>query len=152
VGPRTGLDEVERRKFLTLPGLEPRPLGRPARSQSLYQLSYPGSLYIRFKINHDVKYRTGVSVVILVSVVIVAVLLKEDLALREERIMELQVNSDYCGQMVSLSGCVRQLTAQTHTHTNSVCCRVYSSDNFVRKALPPLRLRLLIYHLPYSCK
>jgi hypothetical protein len=23
VGPRTGLDDVERRKFLTLPGLEP---------------------------------------------------------------------------------------------------------------------------------
>jgi hypothetical protein len=26
------------RKFLTLPGLEPRPLGRPAHSQSLYRL------------------------------------------------------------------------------------------------------------------
>jgi hypothetical protein len=39
VGPRTGLDDVERRKFLTLPGLELRPLGRPARSQSLYRLS-----------------------------------------------------------------------------------------------------------------
>jgi hypothetical protein len=43
VGPRTGLDDVERRKFLTLPGLEFHPLGRPARSQSLYRLSYPGS-------------------------------------------------------------------------------------------------------------
>jgi hypothetical protein len=29
VGPRTGLDEW--RKFLTLPGLELQPLGRPAR-------------------------------------------------------------------------------------------------------------------------
>jgi hypothetical protein len=29
-GPRTGLDDVEKRKFLTLPGLELRPLGRPA--------------------------------------------------------------------------------------------------------------------------
>jgi hypothetical protein len=28
---------------LTLPGLEPRPLSRPARSQSLYRLRYPGS-------------------------------------------------------------------------------------------------------------
>jgi hypothetical protein len=28
---------------LTLPGLEPRTLSRPARSQSLYQLRYPGS-------------------------------------------------------------------------------------------------------------
>jgi hypothetical protein len=30
-------------KFLTLPGLELRPLGHPARSQSLYRLCYPGS-------------------------------------------------------------------------------------------------------------
>jgi hypothetical protein len=39
VGPRTGLDNVEKRKFLTLPGLELRPLGRSARSQSLYWVS-----------------------------------------------------------------------------------------------------------------
>jgi hypothetical protein len=42
VGPRAGLDNVEKRKFLTLPGLELRPLGSPARSQSLYRLRYPG--------------------------------------------------------------------------------------------------------------
>jgi hypothetical protein len=36
-------DDVEKSKFLTLPGLELRPLGRPARSQSLYRLHYPGS-------------------------------------------------------------------------------------------------------------
>jgi hypothetical protein len=46
VGPRTGLDDVEKRKFLTLPGLELRPLRRPARSQSLYLLRYPGSIII----------------------------------------------------------------------------------------------------------
>jgi hypothetical protein len=28
---------------LTLPGLEPQSLSRPARSQSLYRLRYPGS-------------------------------------------------------------------------------------------------------------
>jgi hypothetical protein len=39
VGPRTGLDDAEKRKFLTLPGLE---LCRPVRNQSLYRLSYPG--------------------------------------------------------------------------------------------------------------
>jgi hypothetical protein len=44
VGPKTGLDDVERRKILPLPGLELRPLGRPIRSQSLYRLNYPGSL------------------------------------------------------------------------------------------------------------
>jgi hypothetical protein len=32
VGPRAGLDDVEERKILTPPGLELRPLGRPARS------------------------------------------------------------------------------------------------------------------------
>jgi hypothetical protein len=37
------MDDVEKRKFLTLPELELRPLGRPARSQSLYRLRYPGS-------------------------------------------------------------------------------------------------------------
>jgi hypothetical protein len=44
VDPRTALDDVEKRKFLTLPGLElpPDSLGRPARSQSLYRLRYPG--------------------------------------------------------------------------------------------------------------
>jgi hypothetical protein len=39
VDPRAGLDDVERRKFLTL--------SRPARSQSLYRLSYLGS-YVPF--------------------------------------------------------------------------------------------------------
>jgi hypothetical protein len=39
VGPRAGLDGVEKRKFFTLLGLELR----PARSQSLYRLRYPGS-------------------------------------------------------------------------------------------------------------
>jgi hypothetical protein len=40
VGPRAGLNAVEKRKSLPLPGLEFRPVGSPARSQSLYQLSY----------------------------------------------------------------------------------------------------------------
>jgi hypothetical protein len=43
VGPITGLDEEERRKILPLAGLELRPLSCPARSQSLYRLSYPRS-------------------------------------------------------------------------------------------------------------
>jgi hypothetical protein len=43
IGPKAGLDDVEKRKFLTLPGLELLPLGRPAHSQSLYRLSYLGS-------------------------------------------------------------------------------------------------------------
>jgi hypothetical protein len=44
VDPRASLDDMEKWKFLPLPGLEPRPLSRPARSQSLYRLRYPGSL------------------------------------------------------------------------------------------------------------
>jgi hypothetical protein len=43
VSLRAGLDDVEKRKFLTPSVLELRPLGRPARSQSLYRLHYPGS-------------------------------------------------------------------------------------------------------------
>jgi hypothetical protein len=43
VDPRVALNDVEKRTFLTLPGLELRPLGRPARSQSLYRLRYPRS-------------------------------------------------------------------------------------------------------------
>jgi hypothetical protein len=39
VGPRTGLDDVEKIKFFNLPRLELRPL----RSQSRYRLSYRGS-------------------------------------------------------------------------------------------------------------
>jgi hypothetical protein len=44
MGPRTGLD-VQKKTLLTLPGLELRPLGLPAPTQSLYQLRYPGSSY-----------------------------------------------------------------------------------------------------------
>jgi hypothetical protein len=41
--PKAGVDDLEKRIFLTLPGLEVRPLSRPGRSQSLYRLRYPGS-------------------------------------------------------------------------------------------------------------
>jgi hypothetical protein len=43
VDPRAGVDAAEKTKVLTLPGLELRPLGRLARSQSLYRLLYHGS-------------------------------------------------------------------------------------------------------------
>jgi hypothetical protein len=41
VDHRAGLNDME--KILAPPELELRPLGRPASSQSLYRLSYPGS-------------------------------------------------------------------------------------------------------------
>jgi hypothetical protein len=45
VGPRAGLDtQLRGRILLPLPGIEPQSSGRPARSQTLYCLSYPGSL------------------------------------------------------------------------------------------------------------
>jgi hypothetical protein len=53
VGPRSGLDDVEKRKFLTLPGLEIRPFCLPGRNHSLYRLSYPGSLSDCRKLNVD---------------------------------------------------------------------------------------------------
>jgi hypothetical protein len=40
VDPRAGLDDMEKRKFLTLPGLELRSLDRPSHSQSLYRLHW----------------------------------------------------------------------------------------------------------------
>jgi hypothetical protein len=43
VDPRAGLDDLEKRKFLTPPGLELLPLSRPARSQLQCRLSYLGS-------------------------------------------------------------------------------------------------------------
>jgi hypothetical protein len=42
VSPRAGLDDVEKRKFLTLPGLDLRPLNRAARSQLIYRSRYSG--------------------------------------------------------------------------------------------------------------
>jgi hypothetical protein len=44
VGPRARLDDLEERKFFTLPELELRPLGRTGSSHSLYRLRYPGSI------------------------------------------------------------------------------------------------------------
>jgi hypothetical protein len=46
VDPTAGLDDVEKRKFSTISGLELQLLGRPARSQSLYRLHYPGSPFV----------------------------------------------------------------------------------------------------------
>jgi hypothetical protein len=56
VNPRAGLDDVKKRKFLTLLGLERLPLGRPARSQSLYRLRYPGSCH-NLKIGSKIFYK-----------------------------------------------------------------------------------------------
>jgi hypothetical protein len=63
VGPRAGLEDLEKREFLTY--RVSRPLCRTARSQSLYGLSYSGSLIslwslwnetssIQYKYNSDV--------------------------------------------------------------------------------------------------
>jgi hypothetical protein len=46
-GPRAALNGVEKRKFLTLLGLELRPISRPASSQSLYRLLYPDTYIIQ---------------------------------------------------------------------------------------------------------
>jgi hypothetical protein len=51
VDPRTGLDDVEKRKFLTLPEIELRSLSRPACRKSLYPLRYPGSKLLLDKLN-----------------------------------------------------------------------------------------------------
>jgi hypothetical protein len=48
-----GLDDVEKRKFLTLPGLDLRLLDRPVRSPSLYRLLYPCSPKIMYKFYYN---------------------------------------------------------------------------------------------------
>jgi hypothetical protein len=45
VVPRAGLNDKEKWKFLTLPGLELWLLGRPASSQTLYRLRYRGLFF-----------------------------------------------------------------------------------------------------------
>jgi hypothetical protein len=47
VGPRAALDVAEKREFFTLLGLKLRPLGHPARSQSLCRLSCSDSNMIQ---------------------------------------------------------------------------------------------------------
>jgi hypothetical protein len=50
--PRAGLDTEARGKIiLALPGIEPRSLGRPVGSQTLYWLSYPRPYYAQLDKN-----------------------------------------------------------------------------------------------------
>jgi hypothetical protein len=47
VGPRAGLDAVVKKKSSQPPlGIEPLSSDRPDRGQSLYRLSYPGSMHM----------------------------------------------------------------------------------------------------------
>jgi hypothetical protein len=48
VDPKAGLENMEKCKFLTVPGLELRPFSCPAYSQSLYHLCYPRSIMYRY--------------------------------------------------------------------------------------------------------
>jgi hypothetical protein len=52
VDPRASLDDVE--KILDPTGNRTPPLGRPARSQSLYRLRYPGS-NLKFRVLIDIQ-------------------------------------------------------------------------------------------------
>jgi hypothetical protein len=69
---RAGLDDVEKRKFFTLPGLELRPLGRPASSQSLCRLRYPGSCHLlqtrRFVLGMNVRKSVKISEAIFLTI------------------------------------------------------------------------------------
>jgi hypothetical protein len=50
VGPRAGLDHVE--KIIDPTRIRTLTVGRPTRSQSLYRLHYPGSLFILILASH----------------------------------------------------------------------------------------------------
>jgi hypothetical protein len=43
---RADPDDIEKRKFFTLPGLELRPPGHPARSQPLYHYAIPALMIV----------------------------------------------------------------------------------------------------------
>jgi hypothetical protein len=49
MGARIGLDDMEKRKLLTRPGLKFRPVDRPARKQSLHRPRYPKGDYLLWK-------------------------------------------------------------------------------------------------------
>jgi hypothetical protein len=59
VEPRASLDDVEKRKYLTLPELELRPFGRPARNQSLYRLRYHLGGILHYIFSKLMKLMTG---------------------------------------------------------------------------------------------
>jgi hypothetical protein len=69
VGPRTDLDDVERKKIVTLPRLELRPLRRSACSQSLYWLRYRGSAINAIVLLHRGTFsiETGIHVNLLIN-------------------------------------------------------------------------------------
>jgi hypothetical protein len=59
---RAGLDDLEKRKFLTLPGLELRPLGRPAVASRYTDYAIPApirvrTVYIMCKITNELTAR-----------------------------------------------------------------------------------------------
>jgi hypothetical protein len=63
VDHRAGLDNMKKWKFLTLPVLELRPLGRPASSQSLNRLRYPGSWYLSMLLKMSTKCKIIIIVI-----------------------------------------------------------------------------------------
>jgi hypothetical protein len=66
IGPSAGLDDLKKRKFLTLLGLELQPLCCPARSQSLYRLRHPGSPFIYCMVVILAHFSPKVSLVVLI--------------------------------------------------------------------------------------
>jgi hypothetical protein len=70
VGPRAGLDTEVRGKILSsMPGIEPRSPGRPARSQTLYRLSYPGLLHlISIPVNYAINLSLSLSLFSVVKI------------------------------------------------------------------------------------
>jgi hypothetical protein len=63
VGLGTGNDGLEKRQILPLPGLKFRSLGRPAHSQSLHRLRYPGwNVTLRSVVVSNVSEETAASI------------------------------------------------------------------------------------------
>jgi hypothetical protein len=52
VGRRAGLDDVEKGKFMIIPGFEHRPFDRPARRQSLCRLPLPFIVFLKYEMTN----------------------------------------------------------------------------------------------------
>jgi hypothetical protein len=61
VGPRASLDDMEKRKFLPLPALEHRPLGRPARSYRYTDCIIPAPKNISSSVIFSIQSQNSVS-------------------------------------------------------------------------------------------
>jgi hypothetical protein len=63
VDPRVGVDDVEKRKFLTLPALELRPIWRSASRYTDYAMPAPSCMDLLRKIKKDLRIASALATI-----------------------------------------------------------------------------------------